>query len=377
MKENKQDKLKAIIAGGGTGGHIYTGIALAEELRKRDRASDILFVGTRKGLEKKLVPAEGFPIKFIVVRGLKGKGIIETARNMFLLPLGAVQSFFIILKYKPGIVFGVGGYASGPLCMIAAKMKKPVVIVEQNSIPGITNRLLSKSASFAAVAYEKAREYLQCRCEMTGVPLRAKFYDDENDASKMPVKNNKTSVILVLGGSQGAHGINQAMINACSKISVYKDKIKIIHQSGKKDYEAVKRAYEQSGFNAEVLEFIIDVKSYYSASDFVISRSGAITTAEITYMGLPAAFIPLPNSIYDHQMKNASALAESGAALLIKESDLTPDRIESLFQEIINGKLLDGLKAGMKKYSRINASRLVIDKSLELLKSGKQDEKND
>jgi UDP-N-acetylglucosamine--N-acetylmuramyl-(pentapeptide) pyrophosphoryl-undecaprenol N-acetylglucosamine transferase len=375
MNENTSI-LKVIIAGGGTGGHIYTGIALAEELKKRNSDCRILFVGSRKGLERKLIPEEGYPIKYITVRGLKGKGLIETAKNMIILPIAMVQSFMTILSFKPSLVFGVGGYASGPLCWMASKMKKHVIIIEQNSIPGITNRMLSKNASFAAIAYEKARAYLKCRCEMTGVPLRSRFYDEFIDSRKNPIEKKGFLTVLILGGSQGAHGINQAMIDASGYLKNIKDRIKIIHQTGISDYCAVQNAYVDSNLNAEVFEFIKDVNKYYRISDFVISRSGAITTAEISYIGLPAVFIPLPNSIYDHQMHNAAELVERGAAVLIKEQDLKPEQILKLFREMLSGEILRSIEDGMNKISRVNSSKIVIDKSLELLNLEKQGEKN-
>lgn len=376
MNEKYPSKLRVIIAGGGTGGHIYTGIALAEEIKKRDSESRVLFVGSRKGLEKKLVPSEGYPIKFIIVRGLKGKGIIETGLNMIILPIAIIQSFLTIMRFKPNLVYGVGGYASGPLCWVASKMKKPVIIIEQNSIPGITNRMLSKSASFAAIAYEKAREFLRCRCEMTGVPLRSRFYEEFSNMKKRNEGKKEHLTVLILGGSQGAHGINQAMINSAGYLKDIKERIKLIHQTGSNDYESVQNAYVDSNIKADVYEFIKDIYKYYHIADVVISRSGAITTAEISYLGLPAVFIPLPNSIYDHQLHNAAELVEKGAAVLINEQDFKPERIVKLFREMLSGNLLDSLANGMRDISRVNSSKMIVEKSLESLISKKQGEQN-
>jgi UDP-N-acetylglucosamine--N-acetylmuramyl-(pentapeptide) pyrophosphoryl-undecaprenol N-acetylglucosamine transferase len=368
--------LKVLIAGGGTGGHIYTGIALAEELKSRISNCQSLFVGTRKGLERRIVPQEGYPIKYINVRGLKGKGLVETVRNLIVLPVSIFQSLLILLRFKPGLVIGVGGYASGPVCWTAAKLRIPVVIVEQNSIPGITNRMLSKYASFAAIAYEKARPYLKCRCEMTGVPLRARFYKDAEDKRSYEEIKDGLKTVLIIGGSQGAHGINKAMINAASDLRDLKDKVKIVHQTGEKDYANTVSAYKAAGLNAEVYDFIFDIQNYFRTAAFVISRAGAIATAEITYMGVPAVFVPLPNSIYDHQLHNAGELVERGAALMIKEEDFTPERIANLFREFIIGVSLETLRRGMSEISKINSSRLVIDRAMELLKTKKRDARN-
>jgi len=368
--------LKVLIAGGGTGGHIYTGIALAEELKSRISNCQSLFVGTRKGLERRIVPKEGYPIKYINVRGLKGKGLIETVRNIIVLPVSIFQSLLILLRFKPGLVIGVGGYASGPVCWTAAKLKIPVVIVEQNSIPGITNRMLSKNASFAAIAYEKARLYLKCKCEMTGVPLRARFYKDAEDKRSYAEIKDGLKSVLIIGGSQGAHGINEAMINAASALGDLKDKVKIVHQTGEKDYTNTVRAYKAAGLNAEVYDFIFDIQNYFWTAAFVISRAGAIATAEIAYMGVPAVFVPLPNSIYDHQLHNAGELVERGAALMIKEEDFTPERIVNLFRELIIGAGLETLRRRMNEISKINSSKLVIDRAMELLKTKKRDASN-
>ena len=368
--------LKVLIAGGGTGGHIYTGIALAEELKSRISNCQSLFVGTRKGLERRIVPQEGYPIKYINVRGLKGKGLVETVRNLIVLPVSIFQSLLMLLRFKPGFVIGVGGYASGPVCWTAAKLRIPVVIVEQNSIPGITNRMLSKYASFAAIAYEKARPYLKCRCEMTGVPLRARFYKDAEDKRSYEEIKDGLKTVLIIGGSQGAHGINKAMINAASALMDLKDKVKIVHQTGEKDYANTVSAYKAAGLNAEVYDFIFDIQNYFRTAAFVISRAGAIATAEITYMGVPAVFVPLPNSIYDHQLHNAGELVERGAALMIKEEDFTPERIANLFREFIIGASLETLRRRMNEISKINSSRLVIDRAMELLKTKKRDARN-
>lgn len=375
--EQAKTVLRVLIAGGGTGGHIYTGIALAEELMSRSSDNRILFVGTRKGLEKRIVPEEGYPIEFINVRGLKGKGLIETALNLMILPVSIIQSFFIISRFKPSFVIGVGGYASGPVCLTAAKRKIPVVIVEQNSIPGITNRMLSKYASFAAISYEKAKQYLKCRCEMTGVPLRARFYKEAGSNASTAERKTDVKTVLIIGGSQGAHGINKAMIEAAEALKEYKDKIRIVHQTGRNDYEETKAAYKEAGLNAEVFEFIKDIQDYYRAAAFVISRAGAIATAEITCMGVPAVFVPLPNSIYNHQFYNAAELAEKGAAVMIKEEGLAPQKIAELFRELITGGKLDVIRAKMADISKGNASKRVIDAAMKLLDEKKRGERND
>jgi UDP-N-acetylglucosamine--N-acetylmuramyl-(pentapeptide) pyrophosphoryl-undecaprenol N-acetylglucosamine transferase len=374
--DQKSQNPKVLIAGGGTGGHIYTGIALAEELRSRDSDCRLLFVGTRKGLERKIIPREGYSIKYINVYGLKGKGLVETVRNLIVLPVSILQSLLLLLRFKPGLVIGVGGYASGPVCWTAAKLKIPIVIVEQNSIPGITNRMLSKYASFAAIAYEKAKPYLKCRCEMTGVPLRARFYKNAEDTRSNREMKNDLKTVLIIGGSQGAHGINEAMIKAAGTLKNMKDKIKIVHQTGEKDYSNVESAYKAAGLNAEVYDFIFDIQNYIRTAAFVISRAGAIATAEITYMGVPAVFIPLPNSIYDHQLHNAEELVEKGAALMINEKDFTAERIATLFRDLIIGAGLEALRRRMKEISKINSSMLVIDKAMELIKTKRRDSRD-
>jgi len=286
--------MKFIIAGGGTGGHIFTGIAMAEKIESKYPDSEILFIGTKYGLEKNIVPSQGYNLKYITVRGLKGKSVFITLRNLAILPLGIIQSLIIIKRFQPDVVFGVGGYASGPVGIVASKLGIPLVIIEQNSIPGITNRILSKHASFAAVAFKMADKFITCETVLSGVPLRKEFQ------VKKQTKRDKKFQILILGGSQGAKGINQAIINALPMIKKLGKEICIIHQTGKSSLADVSAEYAKFDLKVNVVEFIEDIHSLYEKTDIVISRAGAITIAEIKAMRIPSILYPrfrIPSTI--------------------------------------------------------------------------------
>lgn len=312
-----------IIAGGGTGGHIYPGIAIAQEFKQRNPNCEIVFVGTVRGLETKIVPREGFKLELIEVAALKGVSIAKRGRSLLMLP----KSFFavrsLIRKYKPNVVIGVGGYASGPMLLAASLMGVPTMVAEQNALPGFTNRMLARFVKAAAVSFAEAKSFFRGKAEITGNPVRAEFF------TVLPRMPGNVINILITGGSQGARAINEAMMNALPVLADNKDELAIVHQTGELDFEKVKAAYATSPLQAEVKPFIEKMVEEFTKADFVISRAGATTVAELAAAGRPAIMIPLPWAADDHQRKNAEAVERAGAGRMILQSELSGERLAS------------------------------------------------
>jgi UDP-N-acetylglucosamine--N-acetylmuramyl-(pentapeptide) pyrophosphoryl-undecaprenol N-acetylglucosamine transferase len=313
-----------LIAGGGTGGHLFPGIALAEEVTTRHPKNEVLFVGTERGLEARVVPASGFKLELISARGLKGMGLGRLLRGLFALPVSFFQSWKILRKYRPDVVVGVGGYASGPVVLAAWLQRIPTAVQEQNALPGFTNKVLGKIVRSVFVAFDEARGFFPGpKVQLTGNPIRRKLMD--NYLRSRTAHDGFT--VLVFGGSLGAKGVNQRMIEALDHLGDLKGAIDFVHQTGKNDIEAVRRAYAEKGFKAEVLEFIDDMSAAYARADLVVCRAGATTIAELTVCKKAAILIPFPHAADNHQEVNAQAMVQSGAALMFRESELTGEKL--------------------------------------------------
>ncbi len=352
-----------IIAGGGTGGHIYPGIAIAQEFKRRDAGSQVLFVGTARGLETKIVPREGFGLELIEVTALKRVGLVKSIGSLFKLPASFLAVRSLIKKVKPDVVIGVGGYASGPVVLIAALMGVPTIVAEQNALPGFTNRVLSYFVKAAAVSFEEAREYFGARAEITGNPVRAEFFD-------VPSREPGDVIhILITGGSQGAHAINQALIGALPLLAGESERISITHQTGEQDFEMVSAAYRNSGLRAEVKPYLERMVAEFARADLVISRAGATTVAELAAAGKPALMIPFPFAADDHQRKNAEAVERAGAGRMILQVELTPER---LAQELLwltrDSQQLARMAEASKKLGHPDAASRVVDLAGKILK---------
>ena len=309
---------RIIIAGGGTGGHLYPGIAVAREFQKRHKDIDILFVGTVSGIEYRVLPKEGFKLETIRIAGFIGKGFLKKIMTLFMIPISFIDSFRILNRFKPQCVIGVGGYASGPLVLSAAIMRIPNVILEQNVVPGATNRLLSYFTKKVAVAFEDTKRFLRKGADVVvvGNPIRKEIYSKDSQKSDR-------FTLLIFGGSLGAHTINMNMVEAIDYLKEIKEKIKIIHQTGDTDYSLVKDAYDKAGLNADAMPYIYDMASAYANADLVISRAGATTVAELTACGKAAILIPFPFATHNHQEMNARALSEAGAGEMMLNKDLS------------------------------------------------------
>ncbi|HEX4946021.1 MAG TPA: undecaprenyldiphospho-muramoylpentapeptide beta-N-acetylglucosaminyltransferase [Blastocatellia bacterium] len=359
-KKNPQSAIpnlqSIIIAGGGTGGHIYPGIAIAQEFKRRNPNCEIVFIGTARGLENKIVPREGFKLELIEVAALKGVSAGRRIKSLLLLPKSAFVVRSLIRKYKPDVVIGVGGYASGPMLLIASLMGVPTMVAEQNALPGFTNRVLARFVKAAAVSFEEAKPFFRGKAQITGNPVRAEFF---NVPARTP---SHVTNILITGGSQGARAVNEAMIAALPVLEAHKDELAIVHQTGELDFEKVKAAYATSSLPAEVKPFIEKIVEEFIKADLVISRAGATTVAELAAAGRPAIMVPLPWAADDHQRKNAEAVERAGAGRMILQSELSGERLASeLLVLAKDPERRAAMSAASKTLAHPDAAARVVD----------------
>lgn len=307
--------MRAILAGGGTGGHVIPAIAIAQELRLQF-AAEVLFIGTARGLENRLVPAAGFPLNLVKVGALNRVSLATRMKTMFDLPRAVFTAAGILNEFRPDVVIGVGGYASGPAMLAAIYKRIPTVAFEPNLVPGFANRMVAHFVTAAAVHFERTGEYFR-HPVVTGVPVRPAFFQI---LAKPYIQSSPT--LLVFGGSQGARAINKAVPRAFSEQLKRMPGLRVIHQTGERDYNDVQSAYAAVGAAAEVHKFIDDMPAFFARADLVLCRSGASTVAEIAAAGKPAVFVPFPLAADDHQRRNAEALEQAGAAVVLEETKL-------------------------------------------------------
>ncbi len=319
-----------VIAGGGTGGHIYPGVAIARRLLQLEPEAEIHFVGSAAGLETKIIPKENFKLHLIDVGKLNYQGgLFAKIWTLLKIPKALLQSFSLLMDLKPNLVLGVGGYASGPFLLVSAVCGFNTAIWEANATPGLTNRWLARFVDRCYVVFTEAQKSLKNKnIHHLGLPVRQEIEDSLlNIKSQKQDGSQKSFNILVFGGSQGARAINEAIMQAVQKDSDWLNGVHLIHQTGRLDYERVKACYANLNKPVESLEYLFDMPKYYAWADLIICRAGASTVAEIAAIGKPAIFIPLPTAADDHQRKNAEVLSEAGAAILILQKDLTADRL--------------------------------------------------
>src|SRR5262245_12617926 len=279
-------RMRAILAGGGTGGHVIPALAIAHALKEGYHA-EVLFIGTPRGIENRLVPAAAYPLKLIKVGALKNVSLVTRLKTSFDLPRAIWDSHRMISEFRPDVMIGVGGYASGPAMFAGALSGIPTLAFEPNFVPGFANRVVAPMVSAAAVHFPETGRYFR-KSEVTGVPVRRAFFE-------MPtIKRNSGLTLLVFGGSQGAHSINQAMVNSLPQLHTRIPGLHIIHQTGERDYNYAQSAYLAAGNSAEVYSFIDDMPAIFARSDLLLCRSGASTAAEVMAAGKPAIFVPFP-----------------------------------------------------------------------------------
>ena len=354
-----------LIAGGGTGGHLYPGIAVARALLARFPDAQVTFVGTAAGIESRVVPREGFTLEVIRSAGLKGKSLPSLLRGLALLPASALDAWSVLSRRRPSVVIGVGGYSSGPVVGLAALRRIPTLLMEQNAVPGLTNRLLASLVSAAAVTYEESLAVFGGKAFVAGNPVRPEFFREEayGQHSSPP----EAARVLVFGGSQGAHAINVAMVEAAPRLAAATPGVAITHQTGERDLEMVRDGYRRAGIEARVEPFLFTMDREMNAADLVVCRSGATTLAELTAARRPSILIPFPAATDDHQRKNADALVTCGAARMIEQRALTGSRLaDEILTLASDAPARARMSEAAGQMARPDAARVIVDKILDL-----------
>jgi UDP-N-acetylglucosamine--N-acetylmuramyl-(pentapeptide) pyrophosphoryl-undecaprenol N-acetylglucosamine transferase len=355
-----------LIAGGGTGGHLYPGIAVARELVARVPDVRIAFVGTSAGIEARVIPQEGFPLDVIRSAGLKGKSAQSLAYGVALLPLSAADAWRVITRRHPSVVIGVGGYSSGPVMVLASLRGIPTLLMEQNAMPGLTNRLLAPFVDAAAVTYDETQRFFGSKSIVSGNPVRREFFQEEG-AHGHDDPPPGAARVLVFGGSQGAHAINVAMVEAATRLAAATPRVVLTHQSGEGDLEMVRDAYRRAGLEARVEPFLYAMDRDMRAADVVISRAGATTLAELTAAGKAAILVPLPTATDDHQRTNARALVAQNAAVMVEQRELTGDRIAAEIMALArDASRRRELGMAARRLARPDAAGVIVEKVLAL-----------
>jgi UDP-N-acetylglucosamine--N-acetylmuramyl-(pentapeptide) pyrophosphoryl-undecaprenol N-acetylglucosamine transferase len=359
--------MRVLIAAGGTGGHIYPGIAVAREITSRG-GNEVLFVGAHGGLETRIVPENGYAVETISSAGLKGVGLGGKIKGVLILPKSFLDAARIIRKFKPDVVVGAGGYVSGPVLLMASVMRKPTLVMDSNALPGFTNRQLAPFVTKAALAFQEAMPHFGKKGVVIGNPVRKEFFEIGPRTPGGEVN------MLIFGGSQGARGINNAMIEALPFLADLKDRLRIVHQTGVHDLETVRAGYGKAGWrNAEATEYISDMVDKFREADVVISRAGATTCAELAAAGRAAIMVPLPTAADDHQRKNAEAMQDAGAARMVLQKDLDGKRLSEEIRDLTGSAgTLERMGAAARRLARRDAAKAAVDLIEELAVSSER-----
>ncbi len=354
--------MRLIMAGGGTGGHLFPGLAVAREFQRRDAATKILFVGSDRGIESRVLPEEGFPLEALAIKGIKGRGIGGMLEAFYRVPVSFVRSMGIIARFRPECCIGLGGYASAPLLFAAAARRIRCAIMEQNLRPGLTNRILGWVVNRIFTTFKESVSYFPVRKVMeTGTPVRW---------PELPVvkKDNKLT-LLVFGGSAGAHTINQSVVDALGRLQDLAGELKVIHQTGESDYDRIQEAYASLPFDSEVVRFIHRMDESYAKTDLIVCRAGASTIAEITAFGKAAILVPYPYAADDHQRLNAEALEANGAAEMILDRKLDGEELARRIRSFHGDRRrIEAMGAAARKLGKPDAAKRIVDECYALLK---------
>jgi len=353
--------LRVILACGGTGGHLFPAIALAEALRDKDEKCSILFIGSKKGLEEKVLSRYGFPLRTLEVYGIKGKGIFDKSFSFLKAGLATISSVGMIREFKPDFVIGTGGYSSGPVVIAAKVMGIRTAILEQNTLPGATNRFLGKYVDRVFLAFpETVRFFRTEKVVVAGNPVRKEI----REISKLKTQNSERKTILVFGGSQGAKAINSIFLDSLNYLKDRFD-LHIIHQTGEEDYERVMEVYDKfqiSNFKFQIFRFIDDMAGAYSKADIVICRSGATSIAEITAIGKVSILIPYPYASDNHQEVNARYLSDKGAAIMLRQEDIKGEKLAEVIIRLYESKNeLQEIGERALKLGNLNAGSIIAE----------------
>jgi UDP-N-acetylglucosamine--N-acetylmuramyl-(pentapeptide) pyrophosphoryl-undecaprenol N-acetylglucosamine transferase len=348
--------VKLLIAGGGTGGHVFPALAIAQEWKSRGAEREVVLVGTQRGIEMKLVPQAGVPLETLRVAGLKGKGGTTLVKNLAMLGSGLADAFDVIQRHKPAVAFGVGGYAAGPMLLATWLRGIPNVIFEPNAEPGFTNKVLARFARRIATGYKVSARRWGKKAVVTGCPVRQEFFQIRPRAPQKPYR------LLVTGGSQGALPVNRAFLAAAGLLSTRKEELRIVHQTGERDYNDVKAAYERCDFPAEVLPFLGNMAERFAWADLIVCRAGAITAAEVAAAGRAAIFIPFGRATDSHQLRNAQEMTNAGAGRVITEPELTAERLKNeIFSLLDQPREIETMAMQARSLAYPHAARDIVN----------------
>ena len=358
---------RIVIAAGGTGGHLYPGIAVARCFAAHCPGTEVLFVGHQGGLEERLLPREGFRVCTVTVQALQGRSRLAQAQALGVLGLGTLQAMRLLWRVRPHLVVGAGGYVMGPVVLAATLLRVPRVILEQNVVPGLTVRALARYAQRVFTSFPDSAAYLPGRpVEYTGTPVREEICQV---GATEPRQADGRLHLLVFGGSQGAHRLNHAMLQVAPLLVAHQPRLCLVHQTGEADCAEVTQAYAQAGLPAEVQPFLHDMADRYRWADLVLCRAGASTLAELTTCGKPAILVPYPYAADDHQRHNAMALQRQGAAQVILDADLTGARLYEVLEPLLwKPELLSQQAAHSRRLGRPQAADAIVTACLQLLR---------
>lgn len=359
---------KIIISGGGTGGHIYPAIAIADEIKNRLPDAEIMFVGALGKMEMEKVPKAGYPIQGLPVSGIDRGNLLSNFNFPFKLIKSLNLAGKIIKEFQPDIAIGTGGYASGPLLWKASQKNIPVVIQEQNSFPGITNKLLKNKAAAICVAYQGISQFPKEKTHYTGNPIRSEVFShlsNRDEAIKSFGLNPAKKVILSVGGSQGSRTLNNSWKTALDKLDAAD--VQIIWQSGKLDYEKLNQEINSQQNGLRLTEFIYDMKTAFAAADIIVSRAGAMAISELCLVEKPVILVPFPFAAEDHQTKNAQALVDEGAALMLSDSEAVEKLADTAIELLANQEAQNKLSQNIKKLAKPDATKEIVDIILNLI----------
>ncbi len=367
---DSEKSLKVVMAGGGTGGHLFPGIAIAQELMARNSQNEVVFASTGNQFEQRVLSKMNLALERITVEGIKGRGLWNQVKSICKLPKGIIQSMRIVIRFKPNLIVGLGSYSAGPVVLAAWLLRKKIVLHEQNLLPGITNRMLARFAVRIFVSFEDTKvRFAPQKVQFTGNPVRHDIlnYAGHHVAEEEREARQKPFTILIIGGSQGAHRINLAVIEALEYLTI-KEKLAFVHQTGAADEKTVKDAYGGHHITSQVGSFFDHMAALYQDADLIICRAGATTVAEITALGKAVIFIPFPYAADNHQVLNAQSLSKCGAAEMILEKDLNGNILAEKIQYYASHpEAVSGMALKAREFGNPNAAKDIVDQCYQII----------
>lgn len=362
--------LRVVIAGGGTGGHLFPGLAIAQEFMTRNERNTVLFVSTGNPLERSVLGETDFKLETITAEGIKGRGLWNQTKSAMKIPRGIVESVRILKAYQPDLTVGLGSYSAGPVVVGAWLMKTKIVLHEQNILPGITNRILARFADRIYVSFEDTKKHFDPqKSRLTGNPVRRELLNHHEAFGNDVAAGSKSFCVLIIGGSQGAHRINMTVVEALNHLT-QKERLYFIHQTGAADEQSVTAAYQRLGIAARVQSFFNHMAPLYKQADLIICRAGATTVAEVTAVGKAVIFIPFPFAADNHQALNADTLAREGAAEMILQKNLNArDLGQKIEYYASHPEILEAMAKKAGQLGHPAAAKQIVDDCYELVES--------